>query len=123
MFTERQLPEELLLFIGDCMLYEVTVAQLAFMLLYSFRSPWYKNIVGIAIWLANAALFTLGLVVSLSLLFGSDYMGREVVRIIGYVMIFISVNFTLATLIYIQSLPPLDRTRAELDALRKKAPK
>lgn len=73
-----------LLVIGDWILAAGFLPAAAFALGYGLTSPWRRSLLGVMFVLVGAALALTDAVVLASLIFGTDYPGRWLVRIIGY---------------------------------------
>lgn len=76
--------ETVLLAIGNIFLIVGTVAIAAFGFIYSFSAPWWKSLIGRMFVLVSFAQTVSGATVLLGTFFGPDYLGRPVVRIVGY---------------------------------------
>lgn len=106
-------PNEFLLLLGDYALLTSVPALALFVGFYYFGSPWRKLLVGRSLMYFAVSLLVICLVVLASLFFGSDYLGRDWVRLFGYVLVSITTWRLFFTLRKIQRERPRDTSERE----------
>lgn len=101
--------------LGDWALLSTIPALALFVGFYFFGSPWRKNRVGRSLMYFALALFSIVIIVSLSVSFGTDYPGRVWVRLVCFTLVSITTWRLFFTLRHIQKNPPPDDQRLLLD--------
>ena len=94
--------KETLLIIGDVILLTSFPALALFVGFYFAKSPWRTLLVGRSLMYFALSLMLVVLTVSLSLWLGSDYPGREWVRLVAYAVVSLTTWRLFFTLRYIQ---------------------
>lgn len=91
---------------GDLALYSAGPPLIGFVLLYGFRSRWRDTEAGRALFYMTVSLVLLMVLVVLSRLLGSGYLGQIYVRIAGYLIVSVTVWRLLIALIRAQRRKP-----------------
>lgn len=79
--------------IADIILLTSLPAVVYFTISYGIRAKWWKTLIGIMFFSLGAALTIFDSIVLLSLFLGPDYYGRPVIRVVGYVLLSLSLYF------------------------------
>ncbi len=85
--SQTPIPEwlsQILLTSGDLIALQNLLPTVLFVIYYGFLSPHRNNFVGRALMSLGIALVITNFIVVASLFLGTDYFGREIVRILGY---------------------------------------
>lgn len=107
---------------GDVMLAVALPPALLFLFVYMTTAKWWKTPIGRMFVIAQGAIVLVSLVVLASLVFGTDYPGRDWVRFIGYT--FHAIGQTVFVVTYLhtrrhpepQAAPQLPKTRMDTTA-------
>lgn len=112
---------EALVTLGDLIAFHNLIPAILFVAYYR-TSPWRNNFVGRALMFLGVSLVITQVVLSASLFFGTDYFGREFVRIIGYAVAGAAIWVVFRALREVQTAPPhQDLAFMEDTAARKRA--
>lgn len=88
--------------VGDWLLVALTVAMCVFTLIYGFRSRWWTNVVGRIFFPEKVVMCLVLTQVSLSAVTGSNYLGRDWVRLTLYGLGALSLVGMTVVLVWIQ---------------------
>lgn len=106
-----------LLAAGDIVFGAALVPAVLFLIVYTVTAPWWRSAIGRMFVIAQAAIVLVSIVVLLSLVLGTTYPGRDIVRLAGYSLHFVGQLVFLVTYLNTRRAPAtsatLPRTRMD----------
>lgn len=97
--------------IADWLLILSIPAVVIFTIMYGVRSRWHSSPAGRAVLYLSASLTTVSIIVGLNLLFGPDWIGRELARLLAYAFVFFANWRLLFVLIETQKIQKREEQR------------